>query len=188
MSTSATPSGPGSLGGVFLSLSYFGTDQSQVQRYLAGASLRESRLGLMFNAVLKIPMQFFILLLGVLVFVFYQFEQPPVFFNQAVWRLQRPGYNRSGASRPRNPIRRRCTPRSAGRFDAWLAARDAGDGTEPRRERGRAASSAAPRPSELRPANQALLTKADPRAPPTTPIMCSSASSWIICRTASSAC
>jgi Na+/proline symporter len=75
----------GVLGGLFLSLSYFGTDQSQVQRYLSGSSLRESRLGLMFNAVLKIPMQFFILLLGVMVFVFYQFEQPPVFFNQAAW-------------------------------------------------------------------------------------------------------
>src|SRR4029077_15573956 len=58
-----------------------GTDQSQVQRYLSGASLREGRLGLMFNAVCKIPMQFCILLLGVLIFVFYQFEQPPLFFN-----------------------------------------------------------------------------------------------------------
>jgi solute:Na+ symporter, SSS family len=77
----------GLLGGLFLSLSYFGTDQSQVQRYISGASLRESRLGLMFNAVFKIPMQFFILLLGVLVFVFYQFERPPVFFNQTAWNL-----------------------------------------------------------------------------------------------------
>jgi Na+/proline symporter len=76
----------GLLGGFFLSLSYFGCDQSQVQRYLSGSSLRESRLGLMFNAVLKIPMQFFILLLGVMVFVFYQFEQPPVFFNHAAWQ------------------------------------------------------------------------------------------------------
>ena len=76
----------GLLGGLFLSLSYFGTDQSQVQRYIGGPSLRESRLGLMFNAVLKIPMQFFILLLGALVFVFYQFDHPPVFFNQSEWR------------------------------------------------------------------------------------------------------
>src|SRR5262249_37627439 len=64
----------GLLGGFFLALSYFGTDQSQVQRYLSGASLRESRLGLMFNGVLKIPMQFFILLLGTMGFVFYQLE------------------------------------------------------------------------------------------------------------------
>jgi Na+/proline symporter len=71
----------GLLGGTFLMLAYFGTDQSQVQRYLGGASLREGRLGLMFNAICKIPMQFFILLLGVLIFVFYQFEQPPLFFN-----------------------------------------------------------------------------------------------------------
>jgi SSS family solute:Na+ symporter len=81
----------GIFGGLFLSLSYFGTDQSQVQRYLTGRSLRESRMGLMFNAVLKIPMQFFILLLGVFVFVFYQFERQPVFFNEAVWLEQREG-------------------------------------------------------------------------------------------------
>ena len=77
----------GLLGGTFLMLSYFGTDQSQVQRYIGGASLREGRLGLMFNAVCKIPMQFFILLLGVMLFVFYQFERPPVFFNHAAWSL-----------------------------------------------------------------------------------------------------
>ena len=76
----------GLLGGLFLSLSYFGTDQSQVQRYIGGASLREGRLGLMFNALLKIPMQFLILLLGALLFVFYQFERPPLFFNQAEWQ------------------------------------------------------------------------------------------------------
>jgi SSS family solute:Na+ symporter len=75
----------GLLGGLFLALSYFGTDQSQVQRYLSGTSLRESRLGLMFNAVLKIPMQFFILLLGTMVFVFYQFEPPPIYFNRVAW-------------------------------------------------------------------------------------------------------
>ncbi|MEX0968699.1 MAG: sodium:solute symporter [Bacteroidia bacterium] len=73
----------GLIGGLFLQLSYFGTDQSQVQRYLSGSSVRESRLGLLFNGMVKIPMQFFILLTGVLVFLFYQFHQPPVFFNQA---------------------------------------------------------------------------------------------------------
>ena len=73
----------GLLGGTFLMLSYFGTDQSQVQRYLSGESLREDRLGLMFNAVCKIPMQFCILLLGVLMFVFYQFGPAPLFFNPA---------------------------------------------------------------------------------------------------------
>jgi solute:Na+ symporter, SSS family len=76
----------GLFGGLFLSLSYFGTDQSQVQRYIGGASLREGRLGLLFNALLKIPMQFLILLLGALLFVFYQFERPPVYFNQPEWQ------------------------------------------------------------------------------------------------------
>jgi SSS family solute:Na+ symporter len=72
----------GVLGGIFLSLSYFGTDQSQVQRYLGGESLAQSRLGLLMNAAIKIPMQFFILLLGVFLFLFYQFSaKQPVFFN-----------------------------------------------------------------------------------------------------------
>lgn len=68
----------------FLFLSYFGTDQSQVARYLGGKSLTESRMGLIFNGLLKIPMQFIILFIGVLVFVFYQFNQPPVFHNQVL--------------------------------------------------------------------------------------------------------
>ena len=72
----------GLLASVFLFLSYFGTDQSQVQRYLSGKSLKESRMGLMFNGLLKVPMQFLILFIGVLVFVFFQFEKPPLFFNQ----------------------------------------------------------------------------------------------------------
>jgi len=71
----------GVLGGFFLALSYFGADQSQVGRYLAGGSLEESRFGLLFNAAVKVPMQFFILLLGATVFLFYQFEKPPLLFN-----------------------------------------------------------------------------------------------------------
>jgi SSS family transporter len=71
----------GLIGGFFLSLSYFGTDQSQVQRYLTGASVGQSRLGLLANGLFKVPMQFLILLLGAMVFVFYQFVAPPVFFN-----------------------------------------------------------------------------------------------------------
>jgi solute:Na+ symporter, SSS family len=67
---------------LFLFMSYFGTDQSQVQRYITGKSITESRLGLMMNGLLKVPMQFVILLIGVMVFVFYQFHQPPVFFNR----------------------------------------------------------------------------------------------------------
>ena len=71
----------GLIGGTFLMLSYFGTDQSQVQRYLSGKSVRESQLGLIFNGLLKVPMQFFILLIGVMVFVFYQFNTSPLNFN-----------------------------------------------------------------------------------------------------------
>ena len=71
----------GITGGLFLALAYFGTDQSQVQRYLGGRSITESRLGLLFNGILKIPMQFLILGIGVMVLVFYQFTAPPLFFN-----------------------------------------------------------------------------------------------------------
>ena len=116
----------GTLGGMFLALSYFGTDQSQVQRYLGGGSLRDGRLGLMFNALFKVPMQVFILLLGVLIFVFYRFEKPPVFFNRAAWDYE---LAHGGAS-ALAPVKER--------FDAafseertelarWLAARHSGD-------------------------------------------------------------
>lgn len=71
----------GIIGGSFLALSYFGTDQSQVQRYLSGKSMKEMQLGLIFNGLLKVPMQFFILLVGIMVFVFYQFNAAPVNFN-----------------------------------------------------------------------------------------------------------
>jgi SSS family solute:Na+ symporter len=77
----------GLIGGTFLMLSYFGTDQSQVQRYLSGKSLKEMQLGMMFNGLLKVPMQFFILLVGVMVFVFYQFNQAPVSFNPEAERV-----------------------------------------------------------------------------------------------------
>ncbi len=71
----------GLFGGLFLALSYFGTDQSQVQRYLTGRSITQSRLALLFNGILKVPMQFAILFLGVMVFAFYQFAPPPLFFD-----------------------------------------------------------------------------------------------------------
>lgn len=73
----------GVIGGTFLMLSYFGTDQSQVQRYLTGRSVRESQRGLIMNGILKVPLQFFILLVGVMVFVFYQFNPAPLNFNPA---------------------------------------------------------------------------------------------------------
>jgi len=153
----------GLLGGMFLALSYFGTDQSQVQRYLAGASLRESRLGLMFNAVFKIPMQFFILLLGVLVFVFYQFEKPPVFFNQSAWQQSA------------NGTEGKKLQELAARFDsahaekrrqveAWLAARHAGDTTAAQVAE-RATLEAQARAEAARAETKLALKAADPRAP-----------------------
>jgi SSS family solute:Na+ symporter len=74
----------GMIGGLLVALSYFGTDQSQVQRYLTGETIAESRLGLLFNGLIKVPMQFFILFVGAMVFVFYQFVTPPLFFNPSV--------------------------------------------------------------------------------------------------------
>jgi Na+/proline symporter len=79
----------GIIGGSFLMLAYFGTDQSQVQRYLSGASVKEMQLGLIFNGLLKVPMQFFILLVGVMVFVFYQFNEAPVNFNPTATNVVR---------------------------------------------------------------------------------------------------
>jgi Na+/proline symporter len=75
----------GMTGGLFVALAYFGTDQSQVQRYLGGATLRETRWGLLFHGLFKVPMQFLILFVGVLLFLFYQFNRPPVFFDESQW-------------------------------------------------------------------------------------------------------
>jgi solute:Na+ symporter, SSS family len=83
----------GLIGGTFLALSYFGTDQSQVQRYLAGKSIAQSRMGLLANGIVKIPMQFSILFLGAMVFVFYQFATPPLFFNSVEKnKIKKTGY------------------------------------------------------------------------------------------------
>jgi Na+/proline symporter len=116
----------GMLGGMFLALSYFGTDQSQVQRYLGGGSLRESRLGLMFNAIFKIPMQFFILLLGVLIFVFYRFERPPVFFNRAAWEHQASAPGSARLRTLESDFAAAHTQERAA-IEDWLAARHRGD-------------------------------------------------------------
>jgi Na+/proline symporter len=84
----------GIIGGFFLQLSYFGTDQSQVGRYLTGKSIAQSRIGLVMNGLIKIPMQFLILLIGILVFAFYQFHTPPVFFNKVeVESIRQSAYN-----------------------------------------------------------------------------------------------
>jgi len=114
----------GLIGGIFLQLSYFGTDQSQVQRYISGSSLRESRLGLMFNAVFKIPMQFSILLLGVMLFLFYQFDRAPLFFNQAAWTAA--VKQDRGLTAFEDRFRAAEASREAS-LRAWLSARRAGD-------------------------------------------------------------
>jgi len=116
----------GLFGGLFLSLSYFGTDQSQVQRYIGGSALREGRLGLMFNALLKIPMQFFILLLGALVFVFYQFEKAPVFFNQTEWRHHAAGKN-ADTFRAIEAKHEAAHARREEKIHAWIEARSQGN-------------------------------------------------------------
>lgn len=86
----------GIIGGFFLSLSYFGADQSQVGRYLTGSSLKESKLGLLLNGVVKVPMQFLILLIGALVFTFYQFNNAPIFFNDTqISKLENSAYKDS---------------------------------------------------------------------------------------------
>jgi solute:Na+ symporter, SSS family len=149
----------GVFGGLFLSLSYFGTDQSQVQRYIGGASLREGRLGLMFNAVLKIPMQFVILLLGALLFVFYQFAPHPVFFNQAEWRR----HAQDGRFRAIEAEHASAVAQSESTIRAWLRARASDDAG--REAIARAAMVAASdRAHAIRAEAKAALVAADPRA------------------------
>ena len=149
----------GVFGGLFLSLAYFGTDQSQVQRYIGGASLREGRLGLMFNAVLKIPMQFVILLLGALLFVFYQFAPHPVFFNQTEWRR----HAQDGRFRAIEAEHASAVAQSQSAIRAWLQARASDDTT--REASARAAMVAAShRTDTIRAEAKAALVAADPRA------------------------
>lgn len=116
----------GLFGGLFLSLAYFGTDQSQVQRYIGGAALREGRLGLMFNALLKIPMQFFILLLGALLFVFYQFQPAPVFYNRVEWQQHATGSN-AATFRALEEKNAALHVVKAEKIRIWLGDRDRGD-------------------------------------------------------------
>jgi len=155
----------GLIGGMFLAMSYFGADQSQVQRYLRGASLRESRLGLMFNAVFKIPMQLFILLLGAFIFVFYQFEQPPVFFNQIAWQ----DAARQGAPEKFRAIENRYAVAQAEKqqdITRWLAAEHSGDPAAAETAR-TAARAAQTRAEAIRAEAKTALHEADSRAAPT---------------------
>jgi SSS family solute:Na+ symporter len=149
----------GVFGGLFLSLSYFGTDQSQVQRYIGGASLREGRLGLMFNALLKIPMQFVILLLGAFLFVFYQFAPHPVFFNQAEWRR----HDQNGRFRAIEAEHASAVAHSESAIRAWLEARASDDAAREASAR-TAMVEASDRTHAIRAEAKAALVAADPRA------------------------
>lgn len=159
----------GLFGGLFLSLAYFGTDQSQVQRYIGGASLRESRLGLMFNALLKIPMQFFILLLGALVFVFYQFQPAPVFYNRVEWARHAQGPD-GAAFRALEEKHAALHAAKQEKLQAWLAAREAARDTasspDPRAESAARAAlvEAHAATDAARAEARAALLAADPRA------------------------
>lgn len=116
----------GILGGTFLMLSYFGADQSQVQRYLSGSSWSESRLGLMFNGVCKIPMQLSILMLGVMMFVFYQFQTPPMFFDSSAngyLESHKDNQQLVGYQRDFNSAHQRATQQ----LENWLHASHKGD-------------------------------------------------------------
>ncbi len=153
----------GLFGGFFLSLSYFGTDQTQVQRYIGGAALREGRLGLMFNAVFKIPMQFCIVMLGALLFVFYQFDpNTPVFFNQTEWLHQKAGPE--GARLQAIEDKHRVIQADKRqKIQAWMAARQ---GTEPSVEASsKTAMLAAQRASDaVRKEARDILRAIDPKA------------------------
>jgi Na+/proline symporter len=153
----------GLLGGLFLSLSYFGTDQSQVQRYIGGAALREGRLGLMFNALFKIPMQFFIVLLGALLFVFYQFKaDTPVFFNQPEWQRHVAGPNGATfkAIEEKHAVLHR---EKQEKIRAWMAVRDGGDAAAEAVARS-AMVQAQQATDAVRKEARAALLKDDPRA------------------------
>ncbi|HEY3356258.1 MAG TPA: sodium:solute symporter [Polyangia bacterium] len=117
----------GLTGGLFVALAYFGTDQSQVQRYLSGSTVAESRLGLLFNGLVKVPMQFFILLVGLMVFVFYQFNRPPVFFHEAeLARVERTAH--APALRRAEAAHARAFADKQAQVERYLAARRAHDG------------------------------------------------------------
>jgi SSS family transporter len=118
----------GITGGFFLSLSYFGTDQSQVGRYLTGRSISESRLGLLFNGVLKIPMQFLILFVGILVFVFYQFSTPPLLFNEPLRERVR-GTEQAAEYAAVEAKWEQAQAGKRAEVERYLAARESGDAT-----------------------------------------------------------
>ena len=154
----------GLLGGGFLAMAYFGTDQSQVQRYLSGRSVTETRLGLLFNALLKIPMQLLILFVGMMVFVYYQFNAPPLFFNESelarVAKTPQAGELTSLEAEHRDAFARKRTE-----VEALVAAlgSDTPDDASVIAARARVQVAAA-RSNEVRARTRALIERAVPRA------------------------
>ncbi len=150
----------GLIGGFFLALSYFGTDQSQVQRYLTGQSVTQSRLGLLANGLIKVPMQFLILLMGALVFVFYQFHAPPVFFNPAAVAKARAG-SEAAAFRQAEANYRAATEVRSAQVQAFLHARRTRDPQLEAQSRNLLASADA-EASKLRERAVQIIKRADP--------------------------
>jgi SSS family transporter len=139
MDTSPDPSRPftvwsGLVGGMFLAMSYFGCDQSQVQRYLSGRTLTESRLSLLFSAFLKVPMQFLILLTGVLVFVFFHFHEAPLLWNRAELARVEAKADAARLAQVRADVGEATRARLVA-AEAFAAARHAGGNVEAARER-----------------------------------------------------
>jgi SSS family transporter len=150
----------GITGGFFLALSYFGTDQSQVQRYLSGRSVVESRLGLVLNGMLKVPMQLVILMSGVMVFVFYLFTQPPIFFNKpAMERARATEHAPALAALDQRYDEAFAVQKQAA--DAYVAALDGGQSGDPEKA---ALKAAAGEVGELRKEAKALVKTAVPDA------------------------
>jgi Na+/proline symporter len=150
----------GLIGGFFLALSYFGTDQSQVQRYLTGSSVAQSRLGLLANGLFKVPMQFLILLLGAMVFVFYQFTAPPVFFNPSAVKLAKAGPDAAAYLQAEAAYAEASRERIQ-RVQDYVAARHAGDAR--REAEAKAAMQAAESKAlAIRSEAVAVVRKADP--------------------------
>ena len=150
----------GLIGGAFLALSYFGTDQSQVQRYLSGRSVSESRLGLLFNGLVKVPMQFVILFVGAMVFAFYQFETPPVFFNPVETAKVRA--SPQGTAFAELEARYRAARAEQGRQARALAEAMRGDPGPSRNEAVRSYRAAAAASESVRSRAIALMKTADP--------------------------
>jgi SSS family transporter len=152
----------GMTGGLFVAMAYFGTDQSQVGRYLGGRSIAESRMGLLFNGLFKVPMQFALLLVGLLVLVYHQFSCPPMFFNQAeLTRAQTSGAGPELAVLDR--VHNGLFERKKAATLAFVAASEHGDATAATRARAELRDADA-RDSELRDRVRAIIKRVSPRA------------------------